>query len=1339
MSNEITGRAEQTELTWVDELNQLVNRPWGVIDISCHEETFYHEHLGSHDRVGYVDSSSALDHANGNAETGTVEAYHAAAGRQRQNQFDVTIQKIVEAELPIVIRAGRTRASLRQISACLERLDQLPAALVVDSGGSSFFDELLEIVDAYPGEFMFIPDGGSARTWIMLTTWSGLHNSEIAKFTQRLKAVELAKSDALNENRRAANRAAVKYRSAIAQIEELKIEAMEKLESHGEKGPPEEVDLTDASEQKGFFGDGLRWLRSLFGAQREGRTLALPSGSSVTGEMSQRPRVACILDDFSESSFSPEGDFLQLTPDRWKLELRRHKPELLFVESAWRGKEGAWGRKLATRNPEIVGIIDWCRQNKVPTVFWNKEDPVHYSGFLPLARLFDVVMTTDVDCVPRYKKQLGHDRVYFMPFAAQPAIYNPIQTVKRLDGFCFAGSYYARYPDRTRDLDSFEVAFSQEYPFAIFDRMYHSGDPDFEFPRRYRRHILGTLKPAESDLAYKGYRWGINLNSVKSSQSMFARRVFELIASNTLVVSNYSRGLSNMFGDLVVDSDSGSEALRELDAISYEAFGEARLRNQALRKVLREHTYRARMEFICSVTGVQLAEAANTAVVLLPASNSTEYVHQLDSFNRQSWPELRPIVVSSDRNVNEAASLDGIQCVSSKTLLSSWSECSHNADYLTVFHPNDHYADTYVEDLLVLSRELRAPIVGMPPLFELRGSELFVNDDIVPYCKGALLTGRSMLLKNSDGQHISDFLESRVKYEATGLSASGIGYLRYGRRAPDDVKISVGDLQVSDGKSLSELQEYSQSLVYGETQIREFMGPSQLHSIFSDAAGRRNDIEVQLVDGALRMSSSLDTNVHQYLYASERVLISDLPWSNGEGCAHLKTNDGANVQAAILFYDSDDTRIGHAMIKPHKNCVFRIPDNAAEALWALRVQGSGVCDIEELILEPWHETGGSVLLDSELLVLTNTYPSYTNLYRNGFVHRRVKNYKKHGVGVEVCVLSDQPSPVFREFEGQTVMEINHDRLTSLLASGSVRKVLVHFFDERMWNAINESGFTGEVLVWIHGSEVQPWWRREYNYEGDVVGLEKAKEMSADRLRFWKMVFSSQTTQFHFIFVSEYFANEVFEDVGMRLEDSRYDVIPNPIDTDVFQYSARSEGDRLKIVSIRPYASRKYANDLSVKAVLDLSSEPFFEELEFLFVGDGPLFDDITEPLRQFANVTVRRGFLSQPDMAAVYRDHGVVLTPTRMDAQGVSRDEAMSCGLVPVTTDVAAVPEFVDSSCGFLAPLDDHVGLANAIREIYGDPSRYLQLSKAAAERVGRQSGIESTIGRELSSIDNSE
>src|SRR5690606_8766372 len=60
----------------------------------------------------------------------------------------------------------------------------------------------------------------------------------------------------------------------------------------------------------------------------------------------KRPRIACIMDDFTYQSYAPEADFYQLTPNNWKEELEACQPEMLFIESAWRGKDELWGSKV---------------------------------------------------------------------------------------------------------------------------------------------------------------------------------------------------------------------------------------------------------------------------------------------------------------------------------------------------------------------------------------------------------------------------------------------------------------------------------------------------------------------------------------------------------------------------------------------------------------------------------------------------------------------------------------------------------------------------------------------------------------------------------------------------------------------------------------------------------------------------------------------------------------------------------------------------------------------------------------------------------------------------------
>lgn len=93
------------------------------------------------------------------------------------------------------------------------------------------------------------------------------------------------------------------------------------------------------------------------------------------------------------------------------------------------------------------------------------------------------------------------------------------------------------------------------------------------------------------------------------------------------------------------------------------------------------------------------------------------------------------------------------------------------------------------------------------------------------------------------------------------------------------------------------------------------------------------------------------------------------------------------------------------------------------------------------------------------------------------------------------------------------------------------------------------------------------------------------------------------------------------------------------------------------------------------------------------------------------------------------------MNPTRWDSQGVSRDEAMSSGLVVVTNNVAAIPEFVDNSCGMVVASEDYIGMAKAINTLYYNPDKFLTLSIAANERVVENLNLEKTILEEIKII----
>ena len=307
--------------------------------------------------------------------------------------------------------------------------------------------------------------------------------------------------------------------------------------------------------------------------------------------------------------------------------------------------------------------------------------------------------------------------------------------------------------------------------------------------------------------------------------------------------------------------------------------------------------------------------------------------------------------------------------------------------------------------------------------------------------------------------------------------------------------------------------------------------------------------------------------------------------------------------------------------------------------------------------------------------------------------------------------------------------------------GLAKTLMVHTLADVMSLQFSRIQFTPDLMpADITGTDIlqetEPG-RRAFEFErlpSEEIARQKA--LSDQRMIFWRGVMQNPHPNLRLVFVSRYFAEEVMADVGVRLPDSAYRVIHNPIDTDLFAYHPKSADQRAQILSIRPYASRKYANDLSVAAILRLAEQPFFSELSFRLIGDGPLFEETLAPLRGLANVTIERRFLTQPQIAALHRAHGVFLCPSRMDSQGVSRDEAMASGLVPVTSAVAAIPEFVDEGCGVLAPPEDADALAEGIAGLWRDPERFLRLSAAAAARVRRQSAADIVIPQEIALVE---
>jgi len=464
-------------------------------------------------------------------------------------------------------------------------------------------------------------------------------------------------------------------------------------------------------------------------------------------------KIACVMDEFTYRVFAPEADFQQLTPASWKSEIKKIKPDLLFVESAWRGENDLWTGKIRHLSQELVDLIGYCRQQHIPTLFWNKEDPIHFDDFIDTAQYFDFIFTTDIGRIKAYKKRLGNDNVYLMPFSCQPKIHNPIEEYKRKNAIVFAGAYYQHFSKRMKLLENFMIHLISFVDIDIYDRNYEDVDTPHKFPKAYKPFIRGKLAYDEIDQAYKGYKYAINLNSITDSSTMFSRRIFELLASNTVVVSNFSVGVQTLFGDLVISTDDGVELAEKLQNCMKDELKTKKIKLLALRKVMLEHTAEVRMHYLISkVFAHHIGMTLPHITVVGYASAKEELTQLLDSYERQIYQNKNlVIIVSQSIDVNHV-SLDGITVIYEEDAFhKSVSDFSSSSSYISGMVSEDHYGKNYLMDLALATCYSDSKIIGKASYYY-RGEEeqklTLLNADL-SYCIVNNMSARSCMIAKS--------------------------------------------------------------------------------------------------------------------------------------------------------------------------------------------------------------------------------------------------------------------------------------------------------------------------------------------------------------------------------------------------------------------------------------------------------------------------------------------------------------------------------------------------------------------------------------------------------------
>lgn len=492
-------------------------------------------------------------------------------------------------------------------------------------------------------------------------------------------------------------------------------------------------------------------LRRAFNATNKAKLLA----SEVEKKLSQqrnlqalnlnsdvvKTKFIAILDEISFVSWGQEFTLFECNINNYEEQIKLSTSQGLFLESCWEGNFGRW--RYAFTSPglqhqnaqSLLNAITVAKGKKMPVIFWNKEDPMHYDKFLPIAQRCDVIFTTDANKVKDYQRDIPNAHVEALAFAANVALCNPKDRFRNNSPgtVCFAGSYYSvGHDDRKEQMDRLLPAIPA-CNGVIYDRMSKIEGDRYAYPAQYKPFTRDAVPFREIIDVYKQFKIFLNVNTIVDSPTMMSRRVYELLACGTPVISTPSLALETQFPGIVQIANNGEEAVKIAEDLLKDEWKWSRLSHLGYREVMLKHTYEHRTVQIEEAIGI-FKEQQTNLVTIAAVTNRPEFIDRLaQNICQQSHERLELIFVLQNYTEEHISELkaklqetgrqyENIQIIideSESTLgarLNRAIEVS-KGDYLVKMDDDDFYFPNYIKDMLIPFSFGDYGIVGKKEIF----------------------------------------------------------------------------------------------------------------------------------------------------------------------------------------------------------------------------------------------------------------------------------------------------------------------------------------------------------------------------------------------------------------------------------------------------------------------------------------------------------------------------------------------------------------------------------------------------------------------------------------------
>lgn len=390
-------------------------------------------------------------------------------------------------------------------------------------------------------------------------------------------------------------------------------------------------------------------------------------------------KVAIISDIYMFNYYKDTFDEVYyLSPDNYQ-DILNNKIDMVIYVSCWKGiNDEEWrGVKFREKPSQALEeIIQHSKKNDIKLVFQTIEDPSNFDYFIPIAKKFDFIFTSDIDMISKYKEELKHNNVFYGEYGFNPIVNNPIASQRELiNGAFFAGSYTKRYEERCKDMEILlDSILESTDTLIIADRNINITDENLKYPSKYSKYLIPPVEHQLLQKMHKLFRFNLNFNSIKYSPTMCAMRVYELQAQATNLISNYSMSLLNKFPNVrVLPVKENFEFDLNNNIFEYE------IKIDSLREVLSNKTSFDICRNMLDLTGLKTNFEEKNVLILYSGDENIE-----ESIKRQNYKKLIFL------NINIINSIE------------KWNETiiKYNIQYFTYFSKENNYEENYINDMV---------------------------------------------------------------------------------------------------------------------------------------------------------------------------------------------------------------------------------------------------------------------------------------------------------------------------------------------------------------------------------------------------------------------------------------------------------------------------------------------------------------------------------------------------------------------------------------------------------------------------------------------------------------